>query len=483
MGIEGLHDATRHLRTPVRICDSYANKRLGVDVSGWLHWAKYKVLKGTGRVPTDADIIEACCSRVKLLLEHRATPVLVFDGAAVPAKAETDARRRAQREEARQAADDLRAAGDLAAMNKKLTEALPVTHELALQLREEVQSRWGASVDCLVAPYEADAQLAALARSGEVDAVVTRDGDFLAYLLPPAVVLFDLTAEGEVDEQRVGDLLDATLGASPPVDLSSWSYDKWQLACCIAGCDYVESVDGVGLMTALRLVDEHDGDVAAILQAIEDDPGLGAVPADYEEKLHQAYLTFRYQTVYDRGTRTTRPLRPLPEAVVERYGAAPPFLGAPLAPDDAPGVAEGRLNPSPPHYPFGYVPPPPPPVVPPPSPPAPPPPPRSTPPPSPPPPAALPSPPPPAPAPAPAPAAPPPPLAPPRFPALPPAAPPAAPPAPAAPAPDAVVQRPAKRRRLESFIPTSPPALALSKLLVGAAAVGVGAYFANSLLG
>ena len=70
-------------------------------------------------------------------------------------------------------------------MNKKLTEALPVTHELARQFREEVQSRWGASVEQLVAPYEADAQLAALARSGEVDAVVTRDGDFLAYLLPP----------------------------------------------------------------------------------------------------------------------------------------------------------------------------------------------------------------------------------------------------------------------------------------------------------
>ena len=87
MGINGLHDATRHLRNSVRICDRYADKRLGVDVFGWLHWAKYKVLKGTGRVPTADDIVEACCSRVKLLLEHRATPVLVFDGAAVPAKA------------------------------------------------------------------------------------------------------------------------------------------------------------------------------------------------------------------------------------------------------------------------------------------------------------------------------------------------------------------------------------------------------------
>ena len=144
--------------------ERYANKRIAVDVSDWLHWGKHHVLKESGRVPTADDIVEACCDRVKLLLEHQAIPVLVFDGAAVPAKAETDARRRAQREEARQAADDLRAAGDLAAMNKKLTEALPVTHALALQLRQEVQSRWGDSVEHLVAPYEADAQLAALAR-------------------------------------------------------------------------------------------------------------------------------------------------------------------------------------------------------------------------------------------------------------------------------------------------------------------------------
>ena len=95
-----MHGATRHLRTRVRICDRYANKRLGIDVFGWLHWAKFHQLNKLGRVPTDADIVEACCSRVELLLEHRATPVLVFDGAAVPAKAETDARRRAQREEA-----------------------------------------------------------------------------------------------------------------------------------------------------------------------------------------------------------------------------------------------------------------------------------------------------------------------------------------------------------------------------------------------
>ena len=267
MTIKGLHDVLKrhNLKKSVRLCDKYANKRLAVDVSDWLHWAKYKVLKETGRVPTADDIVEACCDRVKLLLEHQAIPVLVFDGAAVPAKAETDARRRAQREEAQQAAEELRDAEDHEAANKKFTEALPVTHALALKFRQEVRSQWGASVEILVAPYEADAQLADLARRGDVDAVVTRDGDMLAYLVPR--VLFNLSADGRVDELVLENVFAATVdGLSGPVDLSSWpdSYRRmWVLMCCLAGCDYVEKLAPPrhqdGAYACRRVPGRHDG--------------------------------------------------------------------------------------------------------------------------------------------------------------------------------------------------------------------------------
>ncbi len=39
-------------------------------------------------------------------------------------------------------------------------------------------------VEFIVAPYEADAQLAYLAISGDVDAVITEDSDLLAYGCP-----------------------------------------------------------------------------------------------------------------------------------------------------------------------------------------------------------------------------------------------------------------------------------------------------------
>lgn len=48
----------------------------------------------------------------------------------------------------------------------------------------------------VVAPYEADAQLAHLARTGQVAAVATEDSDLAAYLAP--VILFKMDAVGAV---------------------------------------------------------------------------------------------------------------------------------------------------------------------------------------------------------------------------------------------------------------------------------------------
>jgi exonuclease-1 len=39
-------------------------------------------------------------------------------------------------------------------------------------------------VECFVAPYEADAQLAYLARTGYVDCVITEDSDLVAFQTP-----------------------------------------------------------------------------------------------------------------------------------------------------------------------------------------------------------------------------------------------------------------------------------------------------------
>jgi exonuclease 1 len=61
-----------------------------------------------------------------------------------------------------------------------------------------------AGVPYVVAPYEADAQLAYMARCGIVDLVITEDSDLLAYGCPE--VVFKLSRGGDCDHIRVADL-------------------------------------------------------------------------------------------------------------------------------------------------------------------------------------------------------------------------------------------------------------------------------------
>lgn len=46
------------------------------------------------------------------------------------------------------------------------------------------------NVEYIVAPYEADAQMAFLARNGHVDLVITEDSDLVAYACPQVLFIY-----------------------------------------------------------------------------------------------------------------------------------------------------------------------------------------------------------------------------------------------------------------------------------------------------
>lgn len=59
-----------------------------------------------------------------------------------------------------------------------LRRSIDVTHEMALELIKQCQKL---NIDCIVAPYEADAQLAYLNISGIADVVITEDSDLTLF--------------------------------------------------------------------------------------------------------------------------------------------------------------------------------------------------------------------------------------------------------------------------------------------------------------
>jgi exonuclease 1 len=70
--------------------------------------------------------------------------------------------------------------------------------------------------------------------------------------------------------------------------------DDMLLACCIvSGCDYLESIKGIGFKKAHKLVMECGDDISKILKMVRREGRL-SVPLDYEKTYEKALLTFKF---------------------------------------------------------------------------------------------------------------------------------------------------------------------------------------------
>ena len=69
------------------------------------------------------------------------------------------------------------------------------------------------------------------------------------------------------------------------------------ITCILSGCDYLESIKGIGLKKAHRLVYETGMDIKGLFRRIRRE-GNFLIPQSYEETFMKALLTFKFQRVY-----------------------------------------------------------------------------------------------------------------------------------------------------------------------------------------
>jgi hypothetical protein len=119
--------------------------------------------------------------------------------------------------------------------------------------------------------------------------------------------------------------------------------------CILAGCDYLPSPKGIGIMTANKLVRKYR-DTRRLLRGIRFD-GFLQIPQNYDVGFIKARLTFRHHKVW-RCYSTKECLEPLnPVANMSVLATLPEndremhFAGPPLDHDIARQIAEGSLNP------------------------------------------------------------------------------------------------------------------------------------------
>ncbi|TFY79919.1 hypothetical protein EWM64_g4093 [Hericium alpestre] len=161
MGISGLLPLLKSIQVQKHLSE-FAGQTLAVDGYVWLHRGTYACATELATGKSTSKYVEYAMQKVRLLRHHGIHPYLVFDGGPLPAKRGTEKERQQRR------ADNLARGHALAAQGRHkearefYCKCVDVTPQMAYQLIKALKA---AGVPYLVAPYEADAQLAYLERS------------------------------------------------------------------------------------------------------------------------------------------------------------------------------------------------------------------------------------------------------------------------------------------------------------------------------
>jgi flap endonuclease-1 len=156
------------------------------------------------------------------------------------------AKRKARKEEAQGKMDEANEIGTNEDVAKFSKRTVKVTREHNEECKRLLKTM---GIPYVEAPCEAEAQCAELARSGKVFAAASEDMDTLTFNSPILLrhLTFSETRKLPIDEVHLDKALEGMgLDMTQFIDL-----------CILMGCDYTETIKGVGPKSAYNLIKEH----------------------------------------------------------------------------------------------------------------------------------------------------------------------------------------------------------------------------------
>jgi len=191
--------------------------------------------------------VQGLFNRTIRFLSEGIRPVYVFDGKPPSLKKNNELIKRKEKRE--KAEIDLKKAkeeGNLEEVekfSKRLVRAGKKENDDCIQLLELM------GVPVIRAPCEAEAQASALAQKGLVYAVGTEDMDALTFKCPILLRKMTFANASKSDIQ--------TMNYKKALEGLDLTHDEFVDLCILLGCDYCDSIRGVGPKTALKLIREH----------------------------------------------------------------------------------------------------------------------------------------------------------------------------------------------------------------------------------
>eukprot|EP00808_Paulinella_micropora_P031147 g6758.t1 len=270
MGIKGLLKHLGKIGKPTHL-SQYKGQRAAVDASCWLHRAAYSCSAELVQGEPTLKWLRFCLRFVQMLLHFQVRPIVVFDGADLPSKANEMERRQESRQTNKQTALSLLAQGKKEEAEEFFQRALHISDQM---VRIFIAALRQLKVEYMVAPYEADAQLAYLYTHDLADVVITEDSDLLVF---GCKILTKLDREGNVVEFDKAALAQYRPSAEEKEAESDYAFLKgvksctgqqFMQACILSGCDYLEGVRGIGLKTAMKLLCDQGRRITQVLRQL-----------------------------------------------------------------------------------------------------------------------------------------------------------------------------------------------------------------------
>ena len=228
---------------------------------------------GKGRVTSHLNGILFRSTR--LISEHKARLLYVFDGKPPELKRAEIEKRRQAKAKAEREYEEAVARGDRPAMWARVV----MTTRLTREMKEDAQRLLGLlGIPWVQAPSEAEAQAASLASQGAAWAVSSKDYDALLFGAPRLARFVGIRGREYLPSKGVSRIVPPEL-----IDLAAMlealGLTRRQLveAAILVGTDFNEGVRGVGPKTAVKLLRAH-GSLEELPAKVRD-----ALPADADE--------------------------------------------------------------------------------------------------------------------------------------------------------------------------------------------------------
>ena len=309
MGIEGLLQALKPVRIKKHIKE-FEGLKAAIDASTWLYRGTYSCAFDLAQGKKTNAYLRFSIKMIKLLRRYKVEPILVFDGIVLPLKADIAEQRKVDKAKNKAAGDKLRDEGKIEEANAIYARSISIKKSMMFMLIDILDVM---KVRYIVAPYEADAQIAFLCQEKIADFAITEDSDLFAYGCQD--IVFKLDYEGNCEHVSLKSLKEGSFEGLIEDDFINAMLDmpeeKLIELCIVAGCDYLPNIPGFGLKRAMKMMSHLTLD-ETLSRIRYQKQYMRKIPEGYRDKIKKIKYQFMNGRVIDMDNYKMTTLRQIP---------------------------------------------------------------------------------------------------------------------------------------------------------------------------